>query len=250
MIGALLGLIIGSFIATLVLRAGEGRSVGGRSACDGCGKPLAPWNLIPLVSWMVQRGRCRHCDQSIDPLHPLTESLAAVVGGTALYLSPDPAGAALMLFGWLLLALALFDARHFWLPHWLSALTALMGWLLGGEAMQSVGLFVPLIDRLLGTVAGFAVLWLIGSAYLALRGRQGLGGGDAPMFAAMGAWMGWTALPLVLLFAALAGLAIALIRLTVVPHGEADWRTMRLPLGTLLALAAGPALALLHASLA
>lgn len=238
--------MLGSFIATLVLRAGEGRSVTGRSACDGCGKPLSPIELVPLVSWLVQRGRCNSCAARIDPLHPFTEAAAALIGGTSLWFAPDPAGLALALFGLLLLTLALFDARHFWLPHWLSAVTAAAGLLLGGLAMHPLGLAVPLTDRLIGMAGGFAVLWLIGSLYQRLRGRQGLGGGDAPMFAALGAWLGWAALPLLLLMAALAGLAVAVSRLL---SGQADpadsWRTLRLPLGTLLALATPVAVAIL-----
>lgn len=247
--GALFGAVIGSFVATWVMRAGVGRPVTGRSACDGCGRTLAPWELVPLLSWLTQAGRCRYCGQRIDPLHPLTEALAGLIGAVCLWMAPDAGGAALMLFGLLLLTLALFDARYFWLPHRLSAATAVVGLICGGWAMAAFGLDVSLADRLIGCVAGFAVFWLIGEAYQRLRGRQGLGGGDAPMFGAMGAWLGWAALPLLLLFAALAGLTVAAVRLAQ-PKGSDDinWRSMRLPLGTLLALAAPPALWLLVAN--
>lgn len=232
------------------MRAGEGRPVTGRSACDGCGRTLAPWELVPLLSWLSQAGRCRHCRQRIDPLHPLTEVLAAIIGGFCLWTAPDAGGVALTLFGLLLLTLALFDARHFWLPHRLSAATGLTGLINGGWAMAALGLDVTLSDRLIGGVAGFGMLWLIGETYRRVRGRQGLGGGDAPMFGAIGAWLGWAALPILLLFAALAGLAVAAVRLAR-PGSQAsgNWHTMRLPLGTLLALATPPTLWMLAANL-
>ena len=237
----MLGAVVGSFIATLVLRAGEGRSISGRSACDGCGKTLAPWELIPLVSWAIQRGRCRRCSTRIDPFHPVTELHGALLGFKALSHAPNLGGGALLLFGLLLLTLALFDARYFWLPHWLSALTAAAGLAFGGIAMGSLGIAVSLHDRIIGTLAGFVALWTIAAAYRLIRGRQGLGGGDAPMFAAIGAWLGWAMLPMVLLFAALAGLSVALVRLVSGPK-TGDWQTMRLPLGTLMAIAVLPTL--------
>lgn len=241
--GAVLGAVLGSFIATWALRVGDGRTITGRSACDGCGRTLAPVDLVPLISWAVQGGRCRSCQTRIDPIHPLTELLAALIAGLSLWLSPDMAGGALMLFGLLLLALATVDARHFWLPHRLSATTALAGLFVGGLAMSALNLSVPLTDRLIGCVAGFALLWLVGNGYKAIRARQGLGGGDAPMLAAMGAWTGWQALPFLLLFAALAGLCVAGVRMARTPaDAPKDWRMMRLPLGTLLALSAGPSL--------
>lgn len=246
MAGTLLGAVWGSFIATWVIRAGRAQSVTGRSACDGCGRTLAIGDLVPLVSWAMQRGRCRTCQARIDPLHPATEAVAAIIGGLCLWHAPNGGGAALFLLGLLLLSLALFDARHFWLPHKLSATTALAGLLFGGIATASLGIDAALIDRLIGCASGFALLWLIGAGYKMLRGRDGVGGGDAPMLAALGAWLGWAALPMLLLFAALAGLAVAVTRLVKRDHRVThDWRLMRLPLGTLLALATPPTLWLL-----
>jgi leader peptidase (prepilin peptidase)/N-methyltransferase len=242
-VGAVLGATFGSFIATWVVRAGDAKPVTGRSACDACGRTLAVIDLVPLLSWAMQRGRCRTCKGRIDPLHPATEAMAALIGGWSLWLAPDQGGAALMLLGLMLLTLALFDARYLWLPHWLSAATALAGILLGGIAMSAIGLTVPLTDRLIGCGIGFVLLWLIGVGYRVLRGRQGLGGGDAPMFAAIGAWTGWSILPVILLLAALAGIGVALARIAGAgTDADRDWRLMRLPLGTLLALATGPAI--------
>jgi leader peptidase (prepilin peptidase) / N-methyltransferase len=228
--GAVIGAVIGSFIATLVLRwLGERSVVNGRSACDQCQRPLRWFELIPLASWLAARGRCHTCGGRIDSLHPLTECAAMLIGGAALAIRPDPAGIALALLGWQLLTLALLDARALWLPDRLTALLAITGLVLGG-----IGLSIPLTDRLIGGVAGFASLAAIALAYHQLRGRDGMGGGDPKLFGAIGLWLGWQALPVVLLFSALAGLGVAATRL-----GSGDWRTMQLPLGTLMAMAAG-----------
>jgi len=235
--GAVLGAVIGSFIATLVLRWGRGEQVAhGRSRCDHCALPVPPQRLIPVVSWLLQRGRCAACRGVIDPIHLLAELLGGGIGGAALALAPGLNGAALALGGWQLLTLALLDARYYWLPHRLSGLLALTGLLAGGAAMAALGLAVSLSDRLIGAGAGFVALWAISFAYRHMRGRQGLGGGDPPLLGALGAWFGWMLLPQLLLLAALAGFALVLLRQLRGTAG-ADWRAMRLPLGSLLAVA-------------
>lgn len=234
-------MIAGSFIATLVLRWIDGRSVlTGRSGCDHCGQRLGAMQLIPLVSYAAQHGRCHACGQPIDPFHPLTELAAGAIGAAAFGLAPNPlAGAALALLGWQLLTLALLDARAFWLPHRLSGLLILSGLLLGGLATGAT-----VAERAIGAFAGFAALWLIATLYRLVRRREGMGGGDAPMFAGIGAWLGWTALPPILLLAAVAGVGVAIARM--VAQRE-PWRgDARLPFGTLLALASGAWLLLIH----
>ncbi|MEK6541606.1 MAG: prepilin peptidase [Pseudomonadota bacterium] len=234
------GAIFGSFIATLALRWPQGRSmVHGRSACDGCGRTLAVIDLVPLVSWLVLRGRCRTCGAEIAGAHIVIELVAATIGGVALGFIPNLGGAALALFGWQLLLLGWLDARHWWLPHALSAILAVSGLMFGGVAMAALGLDATLIDRVIGMVGGFAALALIALVYRALRGREGLGGGDAPLLGAIGAWVGWAVLPLVLLLAALAGIAVALMHFARKPVGDAGEPIgqMRLPLGTLMAMA-------------
>ena len=109
---------------------------------------------------------------------------------------------------------------------------------------------VALADRAIGMLAGFALLWLIASAYRLLRGRSGMGGGDAPMLGAIGAWTGWMLLPVIVLLAASAGIAIAVIRAFGPGDASAsqpsdipsDWAGTALPLGTLFALAIPAAL--------
>jgi len=224
--GGVLGAILGSFLATLLLRWPHGRSViTGRSQCDHCGRPLRASELIPILSFLASRGRCRGCAAPIARFHPMVELSAAALGGLAAWIVPDPRALVLALFWWQLLTLAVRDARHFWLPDRLTLLLALSGVALGGLLWGE-----PLLDRLIGGGVGFAVLALLGAGYRLVRGRDGLGAGDPKLFAAIGCWLGWAALAPVLLVAALAGLGVAI--------AGRKQRFEALPLGTFLAVGA------------
>ena len=232
---AILGAVIGSFLATLVVRWPEGRSIlAGRSACDDCGRTLGPRDLVPLLSALASCGRCRTCGARIDPVHWQVELACALVGLSAGVIAADwfqaMAGA---VFGWLLVTLAALDWRAFWLPDRFTALLALVG-----VAAGVANLAPDLPDRLIGGAAGFANLWLIARGYRFLRNRDGMGGGDPKLFGAIGLWLGWRMLPGVLLLAGLLGLGIVLFRRLT---GRAVARDDALPLGTLLAAAAYPA---------
>ncbi|UZK67084.1 prepilin peptidase [Sphingomonas sp. M1-B02] len=225
-----LGLVFGSFIATVALRWPEGRSpLKGRSACDSCGKGLKAHELVPVASFVLQRGRCRGCGGAIHPSHLLTELAGLAIGATSGWVAPGAEGMAGAVFGWLLLALAALDLAAFWLPN------ALTGALAGaGLAAGAVGVGVPLEARAIGGVAGYGVLWAVSAGYRALRRRQGLGGGDPKLFGAIGFWLGWQALPMVLLAACLIGLAAVLgLR----SAGRKLVATDRLPFGVMLGAA-------------
>ncbi|CAA9517989.1 MAG: Leader peptidase (Prepilin peptidase) / N-methyltransferase [uncultured Sphingomonas sp.] len=227
LLGAVAGAIVGSYVATLCLRWPGGESAsGGRSRCDSCGRTLRPAELIPLLSAAWSRGRCSSCGAPIAAFHHRTELAAAGIGAAALLVAPDPAGAAAALFAWLLLPLVLLDWRHFWLPDRLVLLLAAAGLALGGL------LGVSLEERLAGGLGGFGLLWLLAWAYRRLRGREGLGAGDPKLFGAIGLWLGWQMLPLLLLGASSLGLAAALLSRD---HIRPD---QRLPFGTLLGVAA------------
>jgi leader peptidase (prepilin peptidase)/N-methyltransferase len=234
LIGAGLGLIAGSFVAAASLRWPEGRSIiRGRSACDSCAAPLGPAELIPLLSWAIQRGRCRRCGARIDPRHPAIELAAALLGAVALAAHPGPLGPVTALLGWWLLLIAIVDLEHQWLPDRLTLPLIPLG-LLAGWA----GLGPSLAERAAGAAIGWAVLALIAFLYRRLRGREGMGGGDPKLLGALGAWVGALQLPAILLGAGLLGLAVVLaMRL----RGETVTATSRLPLGTLMAVAAWPA---------
>lgn len=234
-VGAVFGAVIGSFLATIYLRWPAGQSVaGGRSRCDDCGMPVAVRSLVPLLSFALQRGRCAACGARIAPVHPLVELAAAAIGGLAGALFADyPAEAiACAAFGWQLLLLGALDLGHRWLPDRLNLILAATG--LGFAALRGRE---ALGDALIGAMAGYAALELLRLLYRRLRGREGLGGGDPKLFAAIGAWLGWAWLPWVLVGASFAGLGAAALLALPSRRFPGD---MRLPLGTLLALAAWP----------
>lgn len=232
-VGTLLGAIVGSFLATILIRWPEERSaLGGRSACDSCGARLGARDLVPILSFLAVRGRCRACGAPIDPRHLVMELAAALAGAAAFAAHGWPLGLATALLGWwLLLAIAL-DAEHEWLPD---ALTLPLIPL--GLAFAWAGLGPPLLDRAVGAAAGGLGLWGIAALYRLARGRDGMGGGDPKLLAGLGAWLGWTQLPFVLLGAGILGLAAALLMRL---RGGEIGATTRLPLGALLALAAWP----------
>ncbi len=231
--GLALGAIAGSFLATVMIRWPQGRSaLGGRSRCDACDAPLGPRDLVPILSFAAMRGRCRHCAAPIDRRHLAVEIAAAAIGLIALLAHPLPLAIVSALLGWWLLLVALIDLEQHWLPDLLTLPLIPLG-LVAAWA----GFGPPLVDRAAGAAIGWLVLALIAFAYRRLRGREGMGGGDPKLFAAIGAWLGAWQLPFVLLGASLAGLAaILLMRL----RGESVEATTRLPLGTLMAVAAWP----------
>jgi leader peptidase (prepilin peptidase)/N-methyltransferase len=217
-----LGTVFGSHVATVAVRWPQPAS--GRSRCDGCGRELGAAELVPLLSWTVQRRRCRTCKGAINPLHPSIELLGALIGVSAGVAASGWTAVAGAAFGWLLLALGSIDFVAFRLPNALTAALAVAGLATG------VLLPPPLPDRVIGGALGFGVLWLAAILYDRIRGRVGLGIGDAKLFGAIGLWLGWRALPAVLLVACVAGLVWALAKR--MRHDD------RLPLGTLLAGAA------------
>ncbi|MGN5373935.1 prepilin peptidase [Sphingomonas hankookensis] len=224
------GAVFGSFIATIAIRWPEGRSaLHGRSACDGCGRGLAWFELVPVAGFVALRGRCRTCGARIAAGHVVTELLGAAVGIVAGLVAPGWEGVAGAACGWLLLALGAIDLAAFWLPDVLTGALAVAA--LGGGL---AGFAPSLPDRLIGGAAGFGALWLVAAGYRRARGRIGLGG-DPKLFGAIGLWLGWRALPPVLLIASATGLAAVAVMAIA---GRRIAVTDRLPLGPLLAGAA------------
>ena len=231
-----LGAVIGSFLGAVLVRLPDGRSVlTGRSMCDTCDKELVPAELIPIVSWVIQGGKCRACGSAINRWQLAAEIGGAAIGVIAIMLSYFPIWA--MLLGWQLLLLALLDLRHMWLPRQLTALLGASGALFAlvmGYWAEDV---MILVQSLVGGVFGFAALWLIGQGYKAWRGQEGLGGGDPPLLGAIGLWLGPLGVIHTLLVASLGGLAVAFVLWR---GGQRIAPDTMLPLGTLLAVAAWP----------
>ncbi|MBO9670301.1 MAG: prepilin peptidase [Sphingobium sp.] len=234
LIGAGLGAIIGSFLATIVSRWPRGQSViTGRSRCDGCDRPLNALDLVPLAGWLVARGKCRTCGARIDWVHPLMELGCALIGGFCAWAFDPLAALFFAVGGWLLLTLAVLDARHMWLPDALTLPLAALGLTLGDWILPA-----PFLDRVIGAAAGAVLFALLAFAYRRLRGRDGLGLGDAKLLGAIGAWMGWQALPFVLLIASAAALLWVLVLRA---SGKQVHALTRIPLGTFLCLSVVPA---------
>lgn len=221
---------VGSFLGVLIRRLPDGRPVvWGRSACEACGAVLGPAELLPVVSFLVQRGRCRRCGTRIAPAH-LAVELAAAAVALAVVLVADPGWVwSGCLLGWGLLAAAWIDAETFWLPDVivlpLIASGLLATWLLDR---------VSIVDHAAAAILAWAALRGLAWSYARLRGRDGLGEGDAKLLAVGGAWLGLQALPWVLLAAAAAGLTWAgMMRL----RGQAVNTATMLPFGPPLAIA-------------
>jgi leader peptidase (prepilin peptidase)/N-methyltransferase len=234
---ATLGAILGSFLASVALRWPAGQSaLSGRSMCDGCGRQLSAVDLVPLLSFVGLRGRARCCGATIPALHWQVEAGCAVAGFLAGLVASGAPALLIAGFGWLLVLVVALDATEFWIPDPLPMVIAALG------LVASFFLPPPLVERIIGGVAGFTSLWLIGFLYHRVRGVEGLGGADPKLFGAIGLWLGWRMLPPVLLLAALIGLGIVAWRMTT---GRAVARDDALPFGAYLALAAYPALLLM-----
>ena len=225
------GPFVGSFILAAALRyPGMEGFAAGRSICPACGRPIAPRDLVPVVSWILLKGRCRACAARIGWHYPAVELAAAVL---ALWAATAASGWLLWAscaLGWALLALSLIDLRCYRLPDFLTLPTLVAGLAVAASAWPAA-----FTDHLLGAVLGYAMLAAIAWLYRRLRGREGLGMGDAKLLAAGGAWLSWQALPSVVLVAAVLALAVVL-GLAVLRRSPVSAAT-RIPFGPYLAAA-------------
>jgi leader peptidase (prepilin peptidase) / N-methyltransferase len=221
---------VGSFLGVVVWRLPDGRPLAwARSRCEGCGATLAAHDLVPLVSWIATGGRCRFCRRPLGWFYPAIELAALAIAVVAAALDGGEAAWLDCLLGWWLLALGWIDLRRWVLPDALTLPLVLVG--LAAAAAFDLD---RLTDHALGAALGYLGLQIIAVLYRALRGREGLGQGDAKLLAASGAWVGASALPQVILIAALTALlAAACLRLAGIRLGAQS----ALPFGPFLALA-------------
>jgi leader peptidase (prepilin peptidase)/N-methyltransferase len=198
----ILGAIWGSFVAALCSRWPRGERISdGRSHCDHCQTTLGAKDLVPILSYLWLRGKCRYCAHHIGAGALYIELSAAAIGLSAvLFLSGGQAVAAAV-FGWLLLPLVTLDYQKLWLPNRLVLALALAGVCAGPFLTPEINW--P--DRILGGVFGFLALEFIRQAFEKLRNVEGMGGGDPKLFGAIGLWLGWQGLPMTLLLATLFG---------------------------------------------
>ena len=222
-LAGVLGLIIGSFLNVVIYRlprmvlhehdkdkqAPTLSLSFPRSHCPHCGHTLSAWELVPVLSFVALRGRCRQCHTPISWAYPVTELLNAALWVLCIaHYGPTPQGWSAAVYASALLALARIDQQTTLLPD---ALTLPLLW--AGLAVSSLGWTdTTLHDALWGAMFGYGLFWSLDWLYLKLRGQHGLGGGDAKLLAALLAWLGWSALVNVLLLASLSALLIVFVQ--------------------------------------
>ena len=249
----LLGLLVGSFLNVVIYRLPlimearwrrdccelleiekerEEASLGlatPNSHCPHCKAPIRPWQNIPVVSYLLLRGKCANCGAGISPRYPIIEAVTGALTLTLAWyfpLSPALLGAALLT--WALVALTMIDIDHQLLPD---DITLPLLWL--GLLFNLWGVFTPLQDAVIGAVAGYLSLWSVYWLFKILTGKEGMGYGDFKLLAALGAWLGWQMLPLIVLLSSLVGAVCGVALMLVKRRG----RDIPIPFGPYLAAA-------------
>jgi leader peptidase (prepilin peptidase)/N-methyltransferase len=173
-----------------------------RSRCPSCGHGIRAHENIPLLSWALLRGKCSSCSARISAKYPLVELLAGIGAAyAASRFGPSAAALGAALFVWFTIALAFIDQETGLLPD---DLTLPLVWV--GLAVNLGGAFVPLSQAVLGAIAGYLSLWAVYWGFKLATGKEGMGYGDFKMNAAVGAFLGWKMLPLVILLSSFVGL--------------------------------------------
>jgi len=258
---ALLGLLVGSFLNVVILRLparlqhgwqqeaeailAEARGAAADAAahaatappgivrepshCPHCKHPLQARDNIPLLSWLLLRGRCRWCKAPISVQYPLVELLTAVLSALVIVrFGASTQGAAALLFTWVLIAASGIDVRTQLLPD---QLTLPLLWL--GMLLALGGVFVAAPQAILGAALGYLALWSVYWVFKLLTGKEGMGYGDFKLLAALGAWMGaWALLPVVLI-SSIVGAVIGSLYLALSRKGQG----VPIPFGPYLAIA-------------
>ena len=243
----LLGLVVGSFLNVVIYRlpimlerewrsqaadvlAGTGPAtvptpapprftlITPGSACPNCKAPIRPWQNIPVVSWLMLRGRCASCKHGISARYPAVELATGIFSAwAAWHFGFGVPAACALLITWALIALTGIDLDHQLLPDSITLPLLWAGLLAAVLVGPKVGSTLPVSaqDALIGAMAGYVSLWLVFHVFRLITGKEGMGYGDFKLFAALGAWLGWKLLPVIILLAAATGalLGIAMILL-------------------------------------
>jgi len=200
-----------------------------RSACPHCGHQISAIENIPVLSFLALRGKCAQCKAAISMRYPLVELLTACISfGMAWHFGTGPAGMASLLFAWFLIALALIDFDTQLLPD---DLTLPMLWC--GLLVNTQNVFCTLESAVLGAAIGYGLLWSVYWVFKLCTGKEGMGYGDFKLLAALGAWYGWTVLPITILASSLAGAIIGIGLMILAKRG----RDVPMPFGPYLAIA-------------
>ena len=200
-----------------------------RSACPHCGHPISALENIPLVSWLWLRGRCRACQAPISARYPLVELLTGLATAcVACHFNPGwPLLGALGLT-WTLIALTFIDLDKMLLPD---QLTLPLLW--AGLLLNLIGGLAPLQDAVIGAIAGYLILWSLYWTFKLLTGKEGMGYGDFKLLAALGAWLGWQSLPLILILSSVVGAVVGISLMLLRRHQQGN----PIPFGPYLAMA-------------
>lgn len=199
------------------------------SRCPQCEHRIRATENIPLLSYLLQKGRCKHCAQPISAQYPLVEAIAGLLAGVVVWqLGYSTQALAALVFTWALLALSVIDLRHMLLPD---RITLPLLWL--GLLLALFDVFVDLRSAVIGAIAGYLVLWTVYQGFKLLTGKEGMGYGDFKLLAVLGAWLGWQQLLVVVLLSSLVG---ALVGMALIMLRGRDHR-VPLPFGPFLAAA-------------
>jgi leader peptidase (prepilin peptidase) / N-methyltransferase len=200
-----------------------------RSACPHCGHAITALENIPILSWLLLRGRCRGCQTPISPRYPLVELCTGLATlAIAWHFQPGWTLVGALVLSWTLIALTCIDLDKMLLPD---QLTLPLLWL--GLVLNIGEHFVSLPDAVIGAACGYLVLWTLYWAFKLLTGKEGMGYGDFKLLAALGAWMGWQSLPLILILSSLVGAIVGITLLLLRRHQQGN----PIPFGPYLAMA-------------
>ena len=244
----LLGLVIGSFLNVCILRIPADKSIVlPASSCPKCGKAIAPYDNIPVLSWLILGGKCRHCKTKISAMYPAVELLTGLLF-LACYFAFGFTADALKwaVFSALLVVLTITDLRERILPDEVNffglgagLLFSLFSKPIDGTALWLANrwfdfpppqMALSFADGVLGAIAGSGLLWLVAEGYFRLRGREGMGLGDVKMMAAIGAFLGLKRTLMTVLAGSLLGSVIGICLISLTKKG----RDYELPFGTFL----------------
>jgi leader peptidase (prepilin peptidase)/N-methyltransferase len=198
-----------------------------QSHCPHCDARIQPWQNIPIISYALLKGRCGNCRASISIRYPIIELIAGLLALlAAIQVGASWALLPVLIFVWALLTLTMIDIDHQLLPD---QITLPLLWL--GLALNAFGLFVPLTDAVWGAIAGYLSLWSVFHIFRLITGKEGMGFGDFKLLAALGAWMGWQMLPIIILLSSLVGAVVGSLLLIAQRKG----RSTPIPFGPYLA---------------
>jgi leader peptidase (prepilin peptidase)/N-methyltransferase len=207
-----------------------------RSACPQCKAPIKAWQNIPVISWLILGARCASCKAPISPRYPAVElATGALSALVAWHFGVGPSAACGLLVTWCLVALTGIDLDHQLLPDDIT-LPLMWAGLLGSVVFGAVaGQSLPVAprDAVIGAAAGYLSLWLVFHAFRLITGKEGMGYGDFKLFAALGAWLGWKLLPLIILLSAASGAVLGILMIVL----QGRDRAAPMPFGPYLATA-------------